>query len=252
MPKEKQRINEIKKANANKRITEKRKEKIPEPIIELSKTKKPITSEQQKKLDQKLLYAVKEGDTKTVEELLRLGADKNYKIEYGTLERIYIGPERCLSGTSLLSIASGLGYYDICKLLIELGVDVNMRETDFGYTPLRWATYNRSIYTCKLLIENGAEVNIRDENGRTALFWAAWTGYIDATRYLLSVGANPLITDNDRRTVCDAAGISWSTKEILDKWIRIWKNIGEKRATNILHAVKDCSPEKMTEIVKML
>ncbi|MBN1974628.1 MAG: ankyrin repeat domain-containing protein [Sedimentisphaerales bacterium] len=91
---------------------------------------------------------------------------------------------------SLLHWAAYKGHYDLAKILIETGADV---EGHKEYAPpLFWAVrYNRPDIA-KLLIDNGADINAQNTNGQTVLFNSA---RVEITRFLLENGANPGIID---------------------------------------------------------
>ena len=63
-----------------------------------------------------------------------------------------------------------------------------------------------------LALENlynaGAVIDSVDEQGRTALYVASGSGYLDAVRWLLERGADPLIADFNGRTSIHAAAAS--------------------------------------------
>ena len=58
------------------------------------------------------------------------------------------------------------------------------------------------------LFNAGAPVDSVDEEGRTALYVAAGSGYLDAVRWLLGQGADPLIVAFDSRSPLHAAAAS--------------------------------------------
>ena len=89
------------------------------------------------RLNYQLYEACKSGDIKKVRELIKKGVNVNEKSDF-------------IQDTALL-IASHKGYFDIVKLLIENGADVNLN------TPIRDAIMNGHYDIVKLLIENKAE-----------------------------------------------------------------------------------------------
>ncbi len=68
-----------------------------------------------------LIKAIDDGDMKTVYKLLHSGADAN---------------ERDTSAASALHLAASVANYEICKLLIDYGADVNSTAHMSGMTPL--------------------------------------------------------------------------------------------------------------------
>ena len=76
-------------------------------------------------------------------------------------------------GETPLHIAAIFSRYEIAKLLISKGADVNARNDD-GFTPLHQAAYSftegpQKIRTIELLISKGANVNSKGESGGTPL-----------------------------------------------------------------------------------
>jgi ankyrin repeat protein len=61
--------------------------------------------------------------------------------------------------TTALIKAVMLGFYDLAKMLIEYGADVNYRTPDYGKTPLLMAVINEDLPMVRLLLKNGAKVN---------------------------------------------------------------------------------------------
>jgi ankyrin repeat protein len=60
----------------------------------------------------------------------------------------------------------------------------------------------------KVLIEHHADVNLQDTKGRTALMHAAAGRYSDALPLLLENGADPNARNNDGKTALDLADAS--------------------------------------------
>ncbi|MCE9553204.1 MAG: ankyrin repeat domain-containing protein [Planctomycetes bacterium] len=72
--------------------------------------------------------------------------------------------------TTLIHAASYDGEADIAELLIQLGADVNARETN-GRTPLHHAAYNGHLDVIDVLVRNGADLVAKDNSGMTPLMW---------------------------------------------------------------------------------
>lgn len=67
---------------------------------------------------------------------------------------------------TLLHTAVSFNRFEMVKIFIELGIDVNTKNR-YGNTPIIYLENNYDIL--KLLLENGADVNIQDNNGDTLL-----------------------------------------------------------------------------------
>ena len=91
------------------------------------------------------------------------------------------------NGLSVLMMAAQFGQFDICKLLIARGANVNtLGKVTALFFGVKGGYYN----VCNLLIEAGAEVNERLVQGYTALIVAAHYGHINICRLLLNFGAD--------------------------------------------------------------
>ena len=74
------------------------------------------------------------------------------------------------------------GEYQMVKLLIEYGADVNFTNPYTGRTPLLAATYapgKEEVKIVKFLIECGADINVADNYGNTPLLGAVHLYYSD-------------------------------------------------------------------------
>lgn len=101
----------------------------------------------------------------------------------------------------LLHLAATSGFDDMCTLLLDNGVEVDVARRPDGYTPLMSAAFACHPSTCRLLLERGADVNIT-HSARTPLHSAA--GYatqgtreraIATCRILIEAGAKIDATD---------------------------------------------------------
>ena len=82
-----------------------------------------------------------------------------------------INTQHPTTGTTVLMIASSYYYYDdLVAYLIRKGAGVNLKENE-GKTALLWAASN-SLPNAKILIENGANVNFAANDGMTPFIQA--------------------------------------------------------------------------------
>ena len=83
-----------------------------------------------------------------------------------------------------LSIASGAGYNEEVKYLIDAGADIHFHNDQ----PLRWASMNNQTEVVKILLDAGADVHNENDNAlRLASFW----GHTDVVKILIDYGADP-------------------------------------------------------------
>lgn len=76
-------------------------------------------------------------------------------------------------GYNLLALASVYEHYDIMKLLIDNGFDINL-QNDKGETPIFLATMNNKYEAVKFLLENGADIEIAANDGIKPINIAAY------------------------------------------------------------------------------
>jgi predicted regulator of amino acid metabolism with ACT domain len=77
--------------------------------------------------------------------------------------------------------------------VFDSGADVN-RVDKYGNTPLSWAAYEGYEEIVKLLLSAGADVNLADKVGQTPFWIAADKGHLEIARLLIANGAE--ITQN--------------------------------------------------------
>jgi acetyl esterase/lipase len=76
--------------------------------------------------------------------------------------------------------------YELCKLLIEYGVNVNAPQMQ-NVTALHSATHRGNLKLVRLLVESGAEINLKMDNGDTAISIAENDGHKEVKVYLESI-----------------------------------------------------------------
>uniref|UniRef100_A0A8C4NFG0 Protein phosphatase 1 regulatory subunit n=1 Tax=Eptatretus burgeri TaxID=7764 RepID=A0A8C4NFG0_EPTBU len=71
------------------------------------------------------------------------------------------------SGGSALHVAAAKSYVDVLKLLIQTGMDINVRDND-GWTPLHAAAHWGKEEACHILVENLCDMHAVNKVGQTA------------------------------------------------------------------------------------
>jgi hypothetical protein len=103
-------------------------------------------------------------------------------------------------GETPLHDAALNGHIEIARLLLQNGADVNAND-NFGYTPLHDAASHGHVNILHLLVETGADLEAQDNYGSRALHYAAYNGNLPfiqelISRYHVDINAR----DNDGRT----------------------------------------------------
>src|SRR5207253_2607153 len=110
----------------------------------------------------RLIEAAVHGDTEAVKRFIAAGDNVNAVSTDGN------------NTTALLYAVQHAprdGNYELVKLLIAAGADVNVRH-NWGYTPLMVAVRHHSPKTVTLLLSHGADVTLKSQKGEDALDWA--------------------------------------------------------------------------------
>ncbi len=114
-------------------------------------------------------------------------------------------------GQTPLHDAAAYGQFEVAKLLIDKGANVNTTNK-MGGTPIGACTMGRGRFldVAELLIEHGAQINVRDKNGPTALHKSVINGQPKMIELLLENGADPTIKSNGQ-TPLDLAEVLTKT-----------------------------------------
>ena len=144
-----------------------------------------------------LIEAARVGDTKTVESLLKSGANVhadddsalktsvwNNQIEVAKV-LLDGGADIHADDDWALIRASREGHTGMVKLLLDRGADIHADDD----SALTSAASEGNADTVKLLLDRGA-------NGGKALSTAAWNGHTDTVKFLLERNANPHADDD--------------------------------------------------------
>ncbi len=117
--------------------------------------------------------------------------------------------------------AARVGDIPAMKRYIAEGADVNAPDDDLNMTPLAWSvTYGQTEAT-RLLIENGVDVNMKDDDGSTPLHGAAVFGRADVAKLLLENGAKLQVRNDDGGTPADALRLDWRTTTFIGNMIGV-------------------------------
>ena len=139
--------------------------------------------------DEQVIRAIKNKDNDLLRTLLAKGFSPNsvQEKEAGVLRR----------KSALRYAMEYLNLEAIDILLNAPGINVDLPDIE-GFTPLMIASLtNNNIDLLNKLLEKGADVRLRDDEGNSALFYAAATFSINNTHFLLSRGA-PLNLPNNQ------------------------------------------------------
>ena len=156
-----------------------------------------------------LHYAAQHGQIHMIEMLAERGLDVNisddksmtplhYAATLGQLESVRT--LLCLGGRESMTKVAGIyrtplhqavkkGHKDIVSLLLNEGCPINVVSSTLHY-----AAQHGQIHMIEMLAEQGLDVNIRDDEGWTALHYAAGCDQLESVRTLLRLGGRKSMT----------------------------------------------------------
>ena len=139
-----------------------------------------------------LIIAVIKGNEEVVSTLNDFGVDLEQK-------GLTVCEGETFHGATALWCASCWGHYNIVRILVDNGADVD-NPTETGSTPLRPATYSDRFDIIKYLVEHGANVNRTNNYKNTCFINTCFTGNIEIAKYLLQKGCDPGIKNVNGKT----------------------------------------------------
>jgi ankyrin repeat protein len=107
-----------------------------------------------------------------------------------------------------LNLATTFGNFEMAKLAVDLGADVNKVSTPDGMTELHFAVYCGHADIVSLLIKHGAGVQVANNEGIPPLWHAVNGGRSDVVKLLLQHGASfDYVEPAHNRTLLHAAAL---------------------------------------------
>jgi len=94
-----------------------------------------------------------------------------------------------VGGATFLHLAASEGRTDVTAALLDLGMDVNVAESNARLTPLSSAASSGHVHMVRWLLKRGALVDGCPDSVATPLIGAAVGGHVDVARTLLDAGA---------------------------------------------------------------
>jgi predicted RNA-binding protein YlqC (UPF0109 family) len=151
-------------------------------------------------------------------------------------------------GNALLSVANK-GNADIVRKLLRANADLSVRDED-GWSALHFAAYHGGTNIVEMLLDAKADVSVQNNVGWTALHLAVEMGDKESVKMLLDAKADVSVQNNDGWTALHLAvemGDQESVKMLLDANadVSVQTNVGK----TALHLAVDYGKK---EIVKML
>ena len=207
-----------------------------------------------------LIIAVIKGKEEVVNTLIDYDVDLELK---GTV----VCEEETFHGATALWCASCWGHYNIVKILVDKGANVD-NFTETGSTPLRTACYDGRYKIVQYLVEHGADVNATNIYKSTCLFCLCHTGNYDIVQYLLMNGADPGLKDFSGETalhISAAKGHLAIAKLFIDKGIPVMVKDnfgvtplmeaainGKTNVVDYLSTLTECSREDRIDMLELL
>ncbi|KAK6525843.1 hypothetical protein TWF281_010887 [Arthrobotrys megalospora] len=136
-----------------------------------------------------LVWAMREGREAVVRLLINKGANLETKEMWGQTPLMWAAVNGHEAVVRLL-IKKKNGHEAVVRLLIERGVDLKVKDIDWGYMALTLIAENRHEVVIKLLIKKGVDLEVQNGWGQMPLIWAAANGHEAVVRLLIESGVD--------------------------------------------------------------
>ncbi len=100
------------------------------------------------------------------------------------------GPPLCLASAIGIERAVEIFLLKQHSISADIQIDLEVKDEEYGYTPLLWAARYGHDAVVQLLLEKGADLEAKDKDGWTPLLWAAENGHNAVVQQLLEKGAD--------------------------------------------------------------
>lgn len=102
-------------------------------------------------------------------------------------------------------------------LMAQPGINLNAKDND-GFTALHWAAWSGMPGSTFMLTQGGLDLNAQENSGYTPLMLAALRGNAAAVHLLLELGADPTLKNAEGQTALDLATEKGNAYEKRDTW----------------------------------
>ncbi|KAK3672115.1 palmitoyltransferase akr1 [Recurvomyces mirabilis] len=141
------------------------------------------------------------------------GKDGLDKVELSDLEA---SPPRSLPVEQDLMQLARLGELRAVQKLFDSGKETAKSTDEQGITALHWAAINGHHALCHFLIQSGADVNARGGDAQaTPVLWASKRCHLQVISLLLSHGADPLLRDDQGYNLLHSATLDGNLYQLL-------------------------------------
>lgn len=161
-----------------------------------------------------LHVATLKGNIQIVRRLLEAGSNPNVRTitdevydehaDHANHDEAIVSGLRGLGNKTPLHIAAKEGLYEIGKLLINFGADINTLDAGLC-TPLHWSANKGDEQFVRLLLEHQANPNARDLAWSTPLHEATRKNHIHIVKILMNYNADPYIKDISEQSAFEIA-----------------------------------------------
>nr|CAG8662855.1 2156_t:CDS:2 [Entrophospora candida] len=111
------------------------------------------------------------------------------------------------TGYSPLHYSALKGNFEICKILLDHGANVNVITPQLLSTPLHRASVNNHVKVVNLLLSYGAKPELQDSDGQTALHKACENNSKDVIEILKNFNQLLFIQDKKKQTPIDCCKV---------------------------------------------
>ncbi len=138
------------------------------------------------------------------------------------------------------------GNMDMVKYHIQIGSDLNEKESEGGSSPLIVATMFGRTEAALALIEAGADVNQTNNDGSTALHTAAFFCRTKIVEALLAHGVDKTIRNNAGSTAAESVAVPFeAVKPVYDYFSKIYEPLGFKLDYERIYATRPVIAEML-------